>query len=219
MTGHSVTAREAANRIGLWTIVGFLLFVAGAIASLLAVALVEQLILDPMGIGPQAGEVSLSLRNSLHAVLWGIGVVAVAAPIGRRLVRDARFGLAGWVVLASGLSLAGLTTFLVDEFVRARYGYFDPEATGWTVFVGPALVATALAAWAALSVPAGRRNALIALTAAAAAGLGLLLLPSLPDVTDGIAARNVPISIAFVLDAGYAIGATAFTLAAGRPPG
>jgi hypothetical protein len=107
-------------------------------------------------------------------------------------------------MLVAGLVLASAVTLLGNEFVRARFGYFDPEYQGLTVFSGPALVAIALATWAALAVP--REGVLVPAAAAltAAAGLAMTLLPSIGGADDGIAAASMPIVVAFVLAACYA---------------
>jgi len=118
----------------------------------------------------------------------------------------------GWVVLLIGLVLATITTFLDIEFVRASHGIYDFEYGGFTGFAGPALVAIALAGWAALAVPRGRSRLLDVLTVAAAASLVAVLLPSVGGATDGIDAENIPIAAALATDALYAVVVTALVV-------
>lgn len=189
----------------LWTIAGFVLYVLGGMATLFAIAWIEHMTWGGMGVDTGAGTVGLSVRNGVHALVWGLAAAAAAIPLGRRLVEGLAFGRAGWVVLVVGLLLALLTTMLVNEFVRARYGYYDPEYAGLTVFTGPALVAVALASWATLGVPrpGAAVPALAALTAVA--GLAMSLLPSLPGAADGIGASSMPLAAAFAASAAYGV--------------
>jgi hypothetical protein len=192
----------------LWTIAGFVLYALGWIGSMLIWMLAERFVLEPVGLRAEAGTVGLSVRNGLHALVWGLLVAAVAAPLGRRLVDGIRFTRTGWVMLGVGLVLATVVIALGNEFVRARYAYYDSEYQGLSFFAGPALVAVALATWAALAVP---RDGVLAPGAAmltAAAGLAMALLPSLPGTADGIDAGSVPLAAAFVAGVGYAMVAT-----------
>jgi hypothetical protein len=187
-----------------WTIAGFVLYVLGGMASILAIGLFENLFLQPSGLRPEAGTFGLSVQNGAHDVAWGLLVAAIAAPLGRRMVAGIRFGWPGTAMLAGGLVIAAAATTLGDEFVRARFGLYEPRAMGLTLFTGPAIVAVALATWAALAVPPS--GAVVpALAALAAAGcLALSLLPSLPGLDDGIDAASIPLVIAFTIGIAYA---------------
>ena len=204
------TSRRLGDRIAelygpaLWTIAGFVLYILGGLGSMLALALVEGPLLEPFGLRAEAGTLGLSVRNGLHAIAWGLLAVAVAAPLGRRLIAGIRFSPAGWAVLAVGLVLAAVVTTLGNEFVRARYGWYDPEYQGLSFFAGPALVAVALGTWAALAVP--RDGVLLpgAAMLTATAGLAMSLLPSVPGAADGIASESVPLVAAFLLAVTYA---------------
>jgi hypothetical protein len=204
-TPGEMTTEARPDRALAWAIAGVALYVAGAVVSLFAVALVQQLVLAPIGVRTDAGTLGLSVRNGVWTAAWGVTTAAASIWIGRRLIERLRFGRTGWLVLAVGLLLAAISTTLVEEFVRARYGMFEPRATGWTTFTGPALVAVALAAWALLAVP--RARSLLALAVAASFALLVSLLPSVRGASDGVAAQNVPLAIVFVLDVGYAIAA------------
>ena len=204
-TGRDVGDRIAALQApALWTIAGFVLYLVAGIASLFALALVEGPLLAPFGLRSAAGELGLSVRNGLHAIAWGGLVAAVAVPLGRRLVAGIRFSAAGWAMLAVGLLLATVVITLGEEFVRARYGVFDGEYQGLSYFAGPALVAVALATWAALAVP--RDGVLVpgAAMLTAAVGLAMALLPSIPGAADGIEADSVPLAVGFILSLVYA---------------
>jgi hypothetical protein len=193
----------------LWTIAGFVLYVLGGLGSLLVFALLESTVLDGLGLRPTSGELSLSLRNGMHALAWGLVAAAAAAPLGRRLIPDIRFHRQSTAMLALGLSLAAVITLLVNEYGRSRYGYFDPDAVGIAFFAGPALIAVALGTWAALAV--GRDGVLMPGAAAltAVCGLALAMLPSVPGATDGIASESVPLAAGFVAAAAYGGLATA----------
>jgi hypothetical protein len=186
----------------LWAVTGFVFYVLGGMASLLALAALERLL--PPEAQPAAGHVSLSIQNGLHLVVWAAMSAAASLIVGRRLVPGLRFGVGGWLLLGAGTALAAFTMFMVNEDVRARFGYFDPEYAHLSLFASPAVLAIALGAWATLAVPRGQGLVLAAAAAAAAAALGLSLVPSLPAATDGIDADHVPLAIAFVADLVFA---------------
>ncbi len=188
-----------------WTLAGLGLYPVGFVASMLVIATIEQLILDPMGIRAQAGEVSLSIRNGLHHVVWGAAVAAVAVPIGRRLVPATRFERAGVAVLAVGLVLAALAELLIIEFDRTRNGYFDPDHVGLAIAVPPAMVAVALASWAAMAIPRPSRAPLVVLAAVAAIGFVLALLPSIGGLADGIDPESIPLALCLVVSAAFVV--------------
>jgi hypothetical protein len=188
----------------MWAVSGFILYVLAGMGALLALAWLENVLTWPAEVPIGAGTIGLSVRNGIHPIVWGLLAGAGSVVAGRRLVSGLAFRPTGWLVLAIGLALAGITTFLDNEFVRASHGIYDPEYSGFTVFAGSALVAIALAAWAALAVPRGNGVILVALTVTAAVGLAALLLPFVGDAGDGIDAENLPIAVVLVGDAGYA---------------
>jgi hypothetical protein len=195
------------NRPMLWVAWGVFAYGLAGVASLFVVAGVAPIIVAPIGLDIEAGSGGLSLRNGVHAVVWGFATAALAVPVGRRVVSGLRFGALGWVILGCGLVLAELTTTLVEEFVRVRLGLYEPRATGFTLFSGPALVAISLAAWAALAVPR-RDRVMVAIVGVAATGLLLTLLPSLSGATDGISEGSLPLATTLALDALFTIAVT-----------
>jgi hypothetical protein len=201
----------------LWTIAGFVLYVVGWVGSYLVLFALEGVVAPIRD--AEAGTLAWSLRNGMHGLVWGALVVAAAAPLGRRFIPGLRFQALGWAILAVGLVLAAVVIALGNEFVRARYGVYDPEYQGLSFFAGPALIAVALATWAALAVP---RDGVLAPGAAmltAAAGLAMALLPSLPGTADGIEPTSVPLAGAFVIGIGYAaVAAVLVVRRLGRPP-
>jgi hypothetical protein len=223
---NAATTRRLGDQIAalqgpaLWTIAGFVLYVLGWVGAMLLLYFVERTFLEPLGIRPEAGMLSLSVRNGVHALAWGVLVAAVAAPLGRRLVEGIRFSATGWAMLAAGLVVAGVITMLGNEFVRERIGYYDPDAQGLSFFAGPAVVAVALATWAALAMP---RSGVVVPGAAmltAAAGLAMSLLPSLSGVTDGIDATSLPLAVSFLVAVAYAgVAAVLVLLRLGRSGG
>jgi hypothetical protein len=202
----------------LWAIAGVVLYVLGGIGSLLAIATIEHLV---PGLREQvaSGTVGLSIQNGLHPLVWGLVVAAASTPIGRRLIEHLRFGAIGWLVLLLGLALASLTTFLVDEFVRARFGYFDPDMTGFTLFAGPALVAIALSSWAALAVPSGLGLPLVAAAVAAVGSLALALLPGVGGLGDGMDPESLPLAGVLLVDVVFAAAAVLLVLRNALAPG
>jgi hypothetical protein len=221
---NAATTRRFGDQIAalhgpaLWTVAGFVLYVLGWIGSLLSLYLLERVLLEPIGIRPESGTLGLSVRNGLHAIVWGALVAAVAAPLGRRLVPGMRFRASGWAMLAAGLVVAAVIIALGNEFVRARYGLYDGEYQGLSFFAGPAVVAVALATWAALAVP--RAGVVVPGSAmlTAAAGLAMSLLPSLPGATDGIEAASLPLVGGFLVAVGYAgLAAVMVVWRLGRP--
>jgi hypothetical protein len=188
----------------LWAVAGLLLYVLAGIAALFVIELIARVVLEPSGMMIEAGLAGLSIRNALHPVAWGLLVATAAVPIGRHLVREIRFSFAAWAVLGVGLALAALTTFLLQEFVRARYTWFDFEYAGLSIFSWPALVAIALAGWATLAVPPGRSLLLPGLAVLAVTSLAIALLPSVAGAADGIEAASIPLAAIFVVDVAYA---------------
>lgn len=188
-----------------WVASGLGLFAVGWFVTLLAMALLDRYVLEPLGLRPEAGEVSLSMRNGLHQLVWGAAVAAVSIPIGRRLVPEIRFGKAGAGVLVVGLVLAALTELLIVEFDRVRSGMFGFRHVGLAIAAPPAIVGVALAAWAALALPRSNRAALVALAAAAAVGFAIVMLPSLGGLSDGIDPESIPLAASLVASAAFVI--------------
>ena len=201
-------SQDAGLTVAIWAGAGAVIYVTAGIGSLLA--LVEGLLADD--VRPQAGEISLSVRNGLHQVAWGAIAAAVSMPLGRRLVAGLRFGPGGWVVLAVGLALAGLSMFLINELDRSRNGMFDPDHVGFSWFAAPAVIAIGLAAWATLATPGRDARILAGTTLLAVLALALALLPSVPGAADGIRVESIPLASAFLADVGYALLALALVV-------
>lgn len=202
----------------LWTLAGFVLYVLGAFGGMLVIVVIEDPLLALFGLRAEAGTLGLSVQNGLHMIAWGLLTAAVALPLGRRLVEGIRFQALGWAMLAVGLVIAAVAMTLGNEFVRARYGWYDSEYQGLSLFAGPAIVAIALATWAALAVP--RSGVLMpgAAMLTAAAGLAMSLLPSIPGAADGIVADSMPLAAAFLGAVGYAAVAAILVLFRLRRP-
>lgn len=183
---------------------GLGLYVLIGVISLFAVAWTADAVLESWGVEVAAGTIGLSIRNAVHPIAWGIATALIALPIGRRLVPGICATGVGWSLLGTGVVLASLTTFLVQEFVRARFVWFDPEYAGFTIFTAPAIVAIGLAGWATIAVPreAGRVPAATALLAVM--GLAISLLPSIEGARDGIDADSIPLVVVLGLDVAYA---------------
>lgn len=195
--------------VGRWAVAGAVLYVVGFIASLLGIATIERLVLEPLGVRAEAGELSLSVRNGVHQAVWGLTVAAVAVPIGRRLVIGLRFDTIGVAILVVGLVLAGLIELFLNEFDRARNGMFDPDHVGLMLAAPPAIVAVALAVWAARAAPGPHRGPLLALAAVAAVGFVVAVVPSLGGVTDGIEPGSLGLAVSLLGSSGFAVLALA----------
>jgi hypothetical protein len=195
-----------------WTLAGVAIYVVMGIASLPLVSTVERLLLARFGLEAIPGTSSWGVMLAVHPVVWGLASVLLAIPVGRRLVPGLRLTSAPAAVLSIGLLLAAITTYLLHEFVRDRFLYFDPEYVGWALFAAPALVAVALSAWAAAAVPRGSGWPLFVAEATAAAGFGLAILPSLPGLRDGIGESSYPLVAILAVDAVYVLGALALPL-------
>ena len=210
---------DGVSGIVLWTIAGFVLYVLGGMVTLFVSLSLADGFLGALGIESHAGTFGLSIRNASHPIVWGAVVAAASMPIGTRLVSGLRFGATGWVVIVVGLTLAGVTTFLGAEFVRARHGVFDPEYQGFSFFAAPALVAISLATWASLAAPGRRGLLLVAATLTAVAGLSIALLPSVGGAADGIDPANVPLAATFTADALFGVAAALLVIRAASQPG
>ena len=190
------------DRTDLWAFTGLGLYLGIGYGSIFPTAIVADPVLNALGLQVDSGTIGLSIRNALQPIVWGLAVALLSMPLGRRLVPGIRFPAAGWVVLGIGLVLASLTWLLIEEFVRARFGYLDMRFVGFSLFAWPAIVAVALTGWAALAVPA--RSPMPVLVVLAAASLGVALVPSVAGAADGIDPENLPLAAALVVDVLYA---------------
>lgn len=190
------------GRVALWTGSLAAIYLASGVVALLLVATVEAVVLDPLGLRPEPGTPAWGSRLALATLLWG-GLAAVAGGwLGRRLVRvlvPTRERAVG--VLVVGVILAATTMYALHEFVRARYALFDPEYAGLALLAVPALVAVALAAWAAAALPARRRWPLTSGVLLAGAGFAAATLPSLPGIADGVSPSGLVFGACLAADA------------------
>jgi len=206
-------APSISRRVAAWAAVGLVVYVVAAYGSVLLVAAAEQAVLDPLGLGGEPGTSSWGVILAVHPIAWGVVTALAAGWIGGRLLPGAVHpGLGSAAHLGAGLAPAAVTVYLLHEFVRARYGWFDPEYTGFAIFAAPALVAIGLAGWAAAAIDREHRGALVALQVAALIGLAIALLPSLPGVQDGISPSSVPLAAVVVIDVAFAVGSTSAVL-------
>lgn len=215
--GIDVAARRPSTMVAAWAVAGAALYVVVGLVSLFVVATVEQTVLEPLGLGGQPGTSSWGIVLASHPLVWGIATAMVASRLGRRPVPDARFTIGPAFVLIVGLLLAAITMYLLHEYARERYGWFDPEYVGFANFAAPAVVAVALAGWAGAALPRERRKPLVVAHLAAVAALGLALLPSLPGVQDGIRTSSIPLATILVIDVVFAVVSACLSIARRRP--
>lgn len=218
MQAPVLTRTHAVPPILVWVVAGFGLYLVVGAGSLFLTALLVDPVLAAIGLPAEAGAVGLSVRNALHPVVWGVLVALAAMPIGRGLEPGLRFRRPGWLVLATGLALASVTWFLIEEFVRDRFSYVDVQYTGFSLLTWPALVGIAVSGWAALAVPVPQRTLPAALVILGSIGLAAALLPSLAGVADGIAPESIPLAAVFAMDVAYGIGVIVAVLAPRRDP-
>lgn len=199
---------------------GFVAWMALFPAVLFLMGSAAELVARPAGVDPQPGTLGWGLFLGLFTMAWGLATAAVAAWAGRRLLGprlrpwDAR-SLA-W--LGGGLILAGGTELAIHEAVRARMGFFDPEYALLGGLAPMALVALAVASWATAAMPAATRP-LIALVVLASAGFLVLAATNVPGALDGIAPGSVPLAVALVFGALWAVAATLWALRRSRAGG
>lgn len=190
------------GRVATWTVALAVIYVVSGVVALLLVATVESVVLDPLGLRPEAGTPAWGSRLAFTTLLWG-GLAALAAGwLGRRLVRvlvPARERAVG--VLVVGLILAATTMYGLHEYVRARYLYFDPDYAGPVLLAIPAMVAVALAAWGAAALPTRRRWPLTSGVLLAGAGFAAATLPSLPGIADGVSPSGLVLGACLAADA------------------
>lgn len=191
-----------APRVGAWAAEGFVLYILLGPASLLATAIALGW-LAPFGWVAEAGTAAWGVRLAAQPPVWGVTVAVAATWLGRGLIPDLRPARGAALFLALGLALAAMTTYLLHEFVRERYGTFDPEYAGFVLFAAPAIVAAALVTWARTAVPRNHGSILLLLQVAATAGFGLVILPSVGGLGDGIRETSIPMAVILVLDAIY----------------
>lgn len=142
---------------------------------------------------PQADGVGLALWSLVWGVLSALVVVVAARPL---LGTGLRAGAGALAVLGGGLIVASMTQYTLYEWVVAKFGYYDPEYIGWTVALPGAVVAVAVAGFAAWASPrpADAPPPLIAL-ALGAAGVGFIVLSNVGGLADGIRPSSVPLAI------------------------
>lgn len=196
----------AAARVSTWAGAGFVLYVAIGILSLFVVAATQGFVFGPFGIEVAAGTIGLSLRNGFHHIVWTLSVAGLAVPLGRRLVPGARFASpTGLILLIVGSALAGATEFLINEWARDRFMYYDPEYVGFAGFAPAAIVAVAAAAWAARCLPRRSRATLLIVLGLAVAGFGIAVLPSIGGLGDGIDPGSIPLASTLLADGAFAV--------------
>lgn len=188
-----------------WSVIGLVLYPAAGFASMLALVTIERWILEPAGLRPESGTAAWGIRLAGWIVLWGALTAVPAAWIGGRLVPGHRFKRSGALALLVGLTLAAATMFTLHEWTRARFGYFDSDFVGWAFFAAPAVVAVALCAWAALSIPRGSRGPLLVLLILAAIGFVAALVPSIGGLADGLDPRSLGLAAILLADAAFGI--------------
>jgi hypothetical protein len=198
----------------VWAAAGFGIYAIVGVGSLFLTGLVIDPVLKAMGLPAEAGEIGLSVRNAIQPIVWGILAALVAIPVGRAMMPGLQFRPVGWLLLLAGLLLASATWFLIEEFVRARFTYMDPEYVGFSLLTWPALVAIALSGWAALAVPRPEGSVLIGVVVLGVIALAAALAPSIPGALDGISPENLPLAAVFGVDAAYGLGVTVAVLAA-----
>lgn len=216
MTARSHTIDDGQLRVGAWLLLVACLYLIAGLVAVLGTATVNSAVLAPLGFDAEAGTAGWGLYLAAQPPAWGLGAAALAVPFARRLVPESRFGASPWWLLGTGVALASLTTFLLHEFVRARFGWFDVEYVGLAGLSVPAIVAIALAGWAARALPRSVRGPAVVLVVLGLAGLVLVLVPSLGGLRDGIRPASLPLAGTLLLDVGFGAFSVAMTAPVSR---
>ncbi len=153
------------------------------------------------------------LQQAVLPLAWG--ALAIAA-----LLLFARSSFGAWpsvgqdavTIAVVGLLLAGATNAVLHGWVDERYGLFSARLVGPTAGLFAAVVASAVAGFAALVAPRGARAIPVLVTVVAAlAGLGVLLL-NVPGALDGIEPGSLPLAALVGASVTYTLAATILVL-------
>jgi hypothetical protein len=170
-------------------------------------------VLEASGLLVVSGLDAHGLGLTSQAVIWGILSVFVVV-VAARLLLDARLRISSGAiaVLGAGLVIAALAQYLLYDYAEARLGYFAWQSIGWTIALPGAVVAVAVASFAAWAAPrpAVALPALIAL-ALAAAGVGFIVLSNLDGLADGIRPASIPLAIMVGVAGVFTFGVAAIT--------
>ena len=199
MPAELPTPRDATWR---WAAVSAIAWIASFFTAFLLMAAagtVGLLVSDPFGL-----RVDLAFLLALHGLLAAGGVLGAGRLVFERwLFTDTR----ALVLPGGGLALAIAVELGLHEWAEARFGYYDADMVWWTAGLSFALVALAVATFAAQVAP--RSSALAPLLAqmAAATIVALIVLSNVGGIRDGIDSDSRGLAMLVGLSGGYAVAA------------
>ena len=143
---------QAARSIG-WGVLSFMAYLGSAIVAF-APADVTRDLLRLLAADTGAGTVWWGVRLAIWVAAWGFIATAGVAVLARwTLGLWPRASTKDRLLLMVGVGLATALQFLLHEWIRARFTYFDTEYAGWTAGLPAALIAAAVSAFAARTAP------------------------------------------------------------------
>jgi len=195
-----------------WATVSTLGYFASALGGIvLGVGVFERL-----GLLGFAGSQAHGVGLALGPLIGGIASALIVVVTGRMLLDGPlRAGAGALCILGAGLVLAALTEHALYDWVVAKFGYYAVEFAGWTAALPGAVVAVAVAGFAAWSVQ--RRADGLAPSIAlvlATAGVGFIVLSNVGGLADGIQPSSVPLAMMVGAAGTYCVAVA--TLAIGR---
>lgn len=196
-----------------WFAVGTAVYLAGGVVTLVA----WSPLLASLGLRAEVGTSGWGLHLAGWVTAWGAFVALVIAVLASRFAPEfAARRPAAVALLVCGLGTAGATQFVLHEWTRLRFGYFDLEHVGPSGALPAALVAIAVASWATIAAPVEIRPGPAAALAASVVVFWWIGLLNLPGAADGFTTAGVPLPGLLVAAGAFSLIAVAGTVAAAR---
>lgn len=154
------------------------------------------------------------------SVLWGIcsvlGVlIAGRLAFGRRLPVPA----SGLGFAAAGIALSAVVNVVLQQWVIARFGYFDSEFVGWTAALFAVMVGLATATLGVFVAPRGAVRWPLTFVLLGAGMVVFIVLANVPGLRDGIEPESWPLAFWLGASGLYAAVVCTASLLKARPPG
>jgi hypothetical protein len=178
---------------------------ASFFVTIVALGIVEQLVLRPLGMEPVVGTTGWGIRLAAGTVVWGVLVVGAIEGAARLLRIPLVWSPSAVAVLAVGIALGALTQLEIHEWAIVRLGVFNARYLGPTALAPEALVGVALAGCARRVAPASLTAFVRSASIAAAAPFAAILMLNLPGVADGVGSEALPLASTLLVDLGYVL--------------
>ncbi len=160
------------------------------------------------------------LQQAVLPIAWGLLAIGGLLLFARSSFGTwPRIGSDALTLAVAGLLLAGALDAVLHAWADERFGLFSARLIGPTAGLFAAVVASAVAGFAALVAPRGARltPALVTLIAAAAA-LGMLAL-NVPGALDGIHTESLPLAALVGMAVVYTLAVAGLVLRRNRAGG